>query len=245
MRLAMSQSEKDQGTDLAALFSDARSDQLTSDLIFVEVRSAILGRRIAGDERFTEDDLARAFGVSRTPVREALLRLQAERLLERSGRKGLRVSSISQKEIVEIYDLRRALDGLSAELAAQRAAPPEIAHLRWINDRMSAAGLAKDQDEIARLNFEFHESLARSSGNSVLLQKVLEIQDRVRRFERSTLEFPGRWKIAVDEHVQIIEAIQSGESAAASDAAQVHMSNSRKIRLKMVADQNDGPPSRR
>lgn len=226
---------------IAAVFSDLHTDQLSSDLIFVEIRSAILSRRIGTEERFTEDDLARAFGVSRTPIREALMRLQAERLLERSGRKGLRVSPISEREIVEIYDLRRALDGLSAELAAQRAAPPEIAHLRWVNEQMAAAGETRDQMEIARLNFDFHESLARASGNSVLMQKVLEIQDRVRRFERSTLEYPERWRVAVAEHDKILEAIQERDAQAASAAAQVHMANSRVIRLKMSESQAGTP----
>jgi DNA-binding GntR family transcriptional regulator len=232
----MSQVEEDKGAGLTELFGDARSDQLTSDLIFVEIRSAILGRRLSSEHRFTEDDLARAFGVSRTPIREALQRLQAERLLDRSGRKGLRVSPISHKEVVEIYDLRRALDGLSGELAAEKAAPPEIAQLRWVNEQMRAAGEGGDQGEIARLNFEFHETLARASGNSVLLQKVLEIQDRVRRFERSTLEYDGRWRVAVDEHAVILKALELRDGHAASVAAQVHMANSRKIRLLMMRE---------
>ena len=230
----MSQAEEEVSTDLDAAFGDARSDRLTSDLIFVEIRSAILGRRISSELRFTEDDLARAFGVSRTPIREALQRLQAERLLDRSGRKGLRVSPISHKEVVEVYDLRRARDGLSGELAAERAAPPEVAQLRWVNEQMCAAGEAGDQSGIARLNFEFHEALARASGNSVLLQKILEIQDRVRRFERSTLEYDGRWRVAIKEHAVILKAVEMRDSYAAGIAAQVHMANARKVRLLMM-----------
>jgi DNA-binding GntR family transcriptional regulator len=231
-----SMSENADGSEtLGEIFASLRQEDLSSDAVFAALRSAIIGRRMPPGLRFTEDDLAKTFGVSRTPIREAMLRLQAESLVDRLGRKGLMVSRISPAEVVEIYDVRRGLDGLACELAAANAAPPDVAQLRWANDQMRAAGERGDIHALASLNFEFHEWMARASGNTYLLQKVREVQDRVRRFESSTLEYPERWRDAVREHDEIIAAIEARDSSGAKRAAEVHMANSRAVRLAMMS----------
>lgn len=205
----------------------------SADAVFATLREAILARILQPAQHFTEEDFASAFGVSRTPVREAILRLEAEGLVERRSR-GLVVSDISPAEILEIYDVRIALDALAAELAAKAITPPDLARLRWVNDRMRTAGEDGDFTTMSELNLEFHDALAKSSQNSFLVRQVGEVHDRVRRFEQTTFAHPGRWSEAVDEHEAILAALEAGDEAGAGRAARSHMAAARRTRLTMV-----------
>lgn len=144
------------------------------------------------------------------------------------------VSEISPAEVLEIYDVRVVLDGLAAELAARHATPPEIAQLHWVTERMKAADERADFQTVSALSLEWHEWLARASRNSFLLSQIRMVHDRVRRFERTTFEYPGRGVEAIAEHEQILEAVRAGDAAAAAELAKTHMLNAKKVRLAMV-----------
>jgi DNA-binding GntR family transcriptional regulator len=219
------------------LWEDRQAHHGSADAVHATLREAILSKLLTSEHFFAEDDLARAFGVSRTPVREAVLRLESEHLLERRGRRRLSVSAISPEEVLEIYDVRVVLDGLAASLAAKKATPPDVSQLRWLNDQLRECGEKDDPAGMMRLNLEFHDTFAKAGKNWFLINQLRGVQDRVRRFERSTFEYPDRWKGVLEEHEAIILAIESHNSRAAEQAAKTHMRNSKHVRLDIVRDQ--------
>jgi DNA-binding GntR family transcriptional regulator len=219
---------------VVALWGERSNVEGSSEAVYATLREAILSKALRPGPQYAEEDLARVFGVSRTPIREAILRLESEHLMQRRGRRRVSVSEISPAEVLEIYDVRVALDGLAAELAARHATPPEIAQLHWVTERMKSAEDRSDFDTISALSLEWHEWLARASRNSFLLNQIRMVHDRVRRFERTTFEYPGRGDAAIVEHEQILAAVQAGDAARAIELAQAHMLNAKKVRLAMV-----------
>jgi len=222
------------------IWSESGSFNRSSDAVFLTLREVILSQRLPAGKVFTEEDLAGVFSVSRTPVREAVQRLIGEHLLERRGRR-IVVSAMSPAEVLEIYDVRGALDALAARLATEHATPPEIAQLRWLNEQMRAAVDADDVSGSFRLNLEYHDYLARMSRNEFLLRQVRMVQDRVRRFPHTTFEFSGRPDQILHEHQRILDAIEAGDSAAAAAAANDHIMQSKDIRLAMLDDDRTTP----
>lgn len=223
-----------------ALWDERRTQEGSSEAVYATLREAILSKVLRPGPQFAEEDLARVFKVSRTPIREAILRLESEHLMDRRGRRRVSVSEISPAEVLEIYDVRVVLDGLAAELAARNATPPEIAQLHWLDERMKSADESADFGTISALSLEWHEWLARASRNSFLLNQIRVVHDRVRRFERTTFEHPGRGSSAIAEHEQILAAVQAGDAAQAIELAKVHMLNAKKVRLSMI---EAGPPT--
>jgi DNA-binding GntR family transcriptional regulator len=100
---------------VVALWSERRTREGSSEAVYATLREAILGKVLRPGPQFAEEDLARVFSVSRTPIREAILRLESEHLMERRGRRRVSVSQISPAEVLEIYDVRVVLDGLAAD----------------------------------------------------------------------------------------------------------------------------------
>jgi DNA-binding GntR family transcriptional regulator len=223
------------------LWQQQRTNEGSSDAVYATLRKAILTKALRPGPQFAEEDLAQVFGVSRTPIREAILRLESEHLVERQGRRRVSVSQISAVEILEIYDVRVALDGLAAEMAARHATPPDVAQLRWVSDQLRTAGNSGEYEQMSGLSLEFHEWVARASGNSFLLSQVRMVHDRVRRFERTTLQHPGRWESAAAEHDLIMDAIEAGDVDRAVETAKSHMLNAKKIRLAMAEDDHPEP----
>lgn len=142
--------------------------QSLNDLVTAALRSAIMEGRFKPGERLVEDRIARLFGVSRNPVREALRILRSEGLVEIAPRRGASVAALSPEEAREVIELRAALEGLSARLAARRCTPEIAAGLQAILDAGSAAARRGDVAALRRLNDEFHQALARSGSNRFL-----------------------------------------------------------------------------
>ncbi|MDA8317017.1 MAG: GntR family transcriptional regulator [Actinomycetota bacterium] len=126
-----------------------------------------------------EEELTALFRISRTPIREALMRLEAERLATRT-RRGLAVSAITAEEIIEVYEIREALDGVAARLAARFRTDADLTELRSLHELMSDAAVRGDVRRMARLNVDFHRVLARAARNGMLLSFVDSIHKWVK-----------------------------------------------------------------
>lgn len=222
--------------ELKALFSRHAGDGSSADVIHDAIAEAILSRVLPPGWRLGEERLAALFDVSRTPVREALMRLESERLAARHRRSGLVVASLDPGQILEIYVIREALDGIAARLAAQMRSPVDIAILERINDEIAASGRAEDYTRMASLNVEFHTALAHASKNALLQRFIDQVHQAVRRFNRTTFSEPGRADEAVQEHVAIIDAIRSGDESAAEAAARRHMEMALAVRMRMETE---------
>ncbi|HEX5040900.1 MAG TPA: GntR family transcriptional regulator [Candidatus Limnocylindria bacterium] len=224
--------------DLKRLFTRYAGNGSTADAIHDAVAEGILSRVLPPGWRLGEEKLASLFSVSRTPVREALMRLESESLAARNRRSGLVVADVTAEQILEIYVIREALDGIAARQAAHFHSPVDIAALERLNDSLAAAAAEGAWERMAALNVEFHTALARASRNEMLQRFIDQVHQAVRRFRRTTFSSAGRADEAVKEHIAIIEAVKNQDEAAAEEAARSHMKNALAVRMAMELERD-------
>jgi DNA-binding GntR family transcriptional regulator len=213
-----------------------RSRRANAQTIYLALREAIVAGELRAGDRLAEEQLARSFAVSRTPVREAILRLEAEHLAERHPSRGLVVRAIPAHETLEVYLVRAVLDGLAARLAAGLALPGDHARLRWLNDRLAEALQQHDLATAAELNMQFHEGLSEAAHNTMLLHVTRQVHDWVRLFGATTLGAPGRAAAALAEHVAILDAIEAAQADLAEQRARQHMLRAHEVRQAMLRE---------
>jgi DNA-binding GntR family transcriptional regulator len=223
---------------LSEIWKHHRDQQNTGDAVHMTLREAILHGVLKAGQPLCEIPLAETFGRSRTPVREAIFKLESEGLASRSARRGLMVAQITREEILEVYAVREMLDGLSARLAALSILPTELDHLVWLNEQIRSAGANGDRRGLINLNIEFHEALCQASRNSLLQEFMRRIHEWVRRFEDTTMSVPGRADEACDEHEALLEAIRARNPDRAEQLAREHMNRARRIRIGMIQSAN-------
>lgn len=175
-----------------------------------------------------EEAIAERFGVSRTPVREALRRLTQEGLLERSSR-GLVVPHVSPQKMYEVYPITAALEGLAAREMASHDDKVAIARLDDLNTRMREAAKANDVAHYVDLNSQFHNFILESSGNPTLVQTAQRFRAMVRHYRHVAFRMPGRMETSCTEHDRVIGAIRIGDSAGADHAMREHISQTPSI----------------
>lgn len=205
------------------------------ELVFESLREAIIQGRLHPGERLMEIQLAEELGVSRTPVREAIRKLELEGLVLMIPRKGAYVSQISMKDIADVFEIRRALEGLAARLAAERATEEEIERLERALVRISEVAEAEDLDGAVALDTDFHEELMAASHNPRLSQMVSNLREQIQRFRLTSLSHPGRVKLAVEEHAKIVDAIAGRDAELAQNLAHEHIENAENSLMEVIS----------
>lgn len=183
-------------------------------------------------DRLVEVELAERFGVSRTPIREALQRLETQGLLTRDGR-SLIVSSLDHNQLAELYVVRAELEGLAARLAAKHASPEEVRVLRDMVAEDHA--LIDNPSALSRANRRFHKQVHLASHNRYLVQQLDLVHRTMALLAVTSLAAQGRGNTALEEHSRIVEAIASGDGDGADAALQDHISQAFETRLKLDA----------
>lgn len=189
--------------------------------------------------RIGEAQLTREFGMSRTPVREALARLESEGLLVAGPGRGFLVAELTSADLVDIYRVRAVLEGLAAEEAAHRATRVDIARLEDLYDAMTEASGKPGQDQqLAGLNSEFHAVIAEVSGNAYLQSMLDDIREVFELFRTTALTVPGRRDTAHDEHGRMIEALRRGDADEARQLAQGHVNRALATRQSILTEKD-------
>lgn len=198
---------------------------------YESLRDAILANEVLPGTALIESALASWFNVSRTPIREALTRLEQDGLLARvRGR--LVVRERSPDEILDIYETRALLEAAVARFAAERRTTHDIRLLQRSVDRWDLVDL-KDQSAMLETNREFHMTIWRAGHNESLIDLLSRLDLHIARFPVSTLSSPGRWEQAGKEHAALVRAIELRDANAAGEIAREHFEHARDIRLRL------------
>lgn len=203
----------------------------TSDAYGMILDAIDTGTYRPGD-RLVESELAERFGMSRTPIREALQRLETQSLLSRDGR-SLIVASLDHSQLSELYVVRGELEGLAARLAARHATPEEV---RVLRDMLEAdRALLGDPQAMSRANRRFHKQIHLASHNRFLVQQLDLVHRSMALLATTSLTAEGRGQGTLTEHEAIVTAIENGDGDAADEALRAHISQAFVTRLKLDA----------
>jgi len=183
--------------------------------------------------RLVESELAERFGVSRTPIREALQRLETQGLLSRDGR-SLIVASLDHDQMAQLYVVRAELEGLAARLAAQHAAAEEIKVLQEMV--VADHALIDDPSALSRANRRFHKQIHLASHNKYLVQQLDLVHRSMALMATTSLAAEGRSPVALEEHAAIVQAIAERDGERAAQKLKDHLSTAFEVRLKEEAD---------
>ena len=193
---------------------------------------AIRQKRIKPGERILEKEIAQRIGLSRTPVREALKRLEADGLIEHKSRFGTVVRSLSQREVVELYEMRIILEAAAAGMAARHASLAEIKALEETNQRFVEA----EGDRAADLNAQFHGMIFHAARNRYLLSSFEELSNVLIVLGPTTLETATRIEQAFTEHQEIIHGLMTRDEVLSSRMARQHLEISLENRLRAIRE---------
>lgn len=184
-------------------------------------------------DRLVESELAERLGVSRTPVREALQRLETQSMLTRDGR-SLIVASLDHNQLADLYAVRTELEGLAARLAARHATEEEIRVLRTMA-REDKGLLGGDPRALSRANKRFHKQIHLASHNRFLVQQLDLVHRTMALMANTSFAAEGRDEVALFEHETIVQAIASRDGDAAYAALRAHISKAFETRLRVEA----------
>ncbi|MHB8172417.1 MAG: GntR family transcriptional regulator [Thermincolia bacterium] len=204
------------------------------EIVFESLREAIINGNLKPGERMMEIQLAEEMGVSRTPVREAIRKLELEGFVVMVPRKGAYVASISIKDIADVFEIRAALESLAAGLAAERITEDELESMERSLVRVAEATEANDLESLINMDTDFHEILYKASRNERLVQIISNLREQIQRFRTTSLAHPGRMKVALEEHKQIVEAISQRDVEAARNLAREHIENAENSMLESI-----------
>lgn len=204
------------------------------ELVYESLREAIILGRLRPGERLMEVQLAEEMGVSRTPVREAIRKLELDGFVIMVPRKGAYVAGITLKDIADVFEVRAALEGMAAGLAAERITDEEMDQLERSIVQISEHNTGTDIDAVVAGDTQFHEIIYQASRNQQLVQIITHLREQIQRFRMTSLSQPGRTKFALDEHKKIAEAISDRNVELAQTLAREHIENAEQSLLNAV-----------
>ena len=207
------------------------SYQPLREVVCETLRDAVRRGILQPGERLMEIQLAEDLGVSRTPVREAIRKLEMEGYVIMMPRRGTYVADLSIRDINEVFEIRTSLESLASGLAAERIDEDELEKLQRLLVEIGAYIKSGDMESIVRTDTEFHDLLYQASRNTRLVGIISNLREQLTRFRTTSMSFPGRLKATLEEHRKIVEAIAQGDEKAARKAAEHHMEKSEQTLL--------------
>ncbi|MGI9951733.1 GntR family transcriptional regulator [Moorellaceae bacterium AZ2] len=214
---------------------DLSSYQPVRREVYHILREAILTGKLKPGERMVERHLARQLGVSRTPVREAIRKLELEGLVEHVPRRGVVVARISKREAWEIYNIRAVLEGLAARLAAENITPKQLERLEELVKAMEEAWARRDMEVLQKLHVEYNGLIYQAAESPRLEQMITNLAEYIVGFTKVGYAVPGRINTATREHREILEALKARDADRAEKLARQHIDNSREAYFAQLA----------
>ena len=195
------------------------------DVVFNTLRQAILKGELAPGERLMEIQLAERLGVSRTPIREAIRKLELEGLVLMIPRKGAEVAKISEKSLRDVLEVRRSLEELAIELACQRMTEEEVDALEQTQEEFTAAVACGDAMKIAETDETYHDVIYKGTGNDRLVQILNNLREQMYRYRLEYIKDEDKRQILLLEHDKILKAVKLRRVEEAKEAMREHIDN--------------------
>ena len=209
--------------DVRMSIADRAAGRRARGHVYAGLRDAIVGTVFAPGQRLSETDLAERYGVSRTPVREALVRLRDDRLVEIVPQLGTYVTRISRQAVGDAQFVRESLECAAVRAATERAGADDVAALQAIVERQREAARAGDVDRFYVFDDELHRSLCDLSGHGIAWSLSQRAGGHLNRIRRLSMTLPAYIDEMIAEHVVVIDAVRRGEPAQAERALRQHL----------------------
>ena len=209
------------------------------DVVFNTLRQAILKGELAPGERLMEIQLAEKLGVSRTPIREAIRKLELEGLVLMIPRKGAEVAKISEKSLKDVLEVRRSLEELAIELACQRISDTDMEDMDAAQAAFRDAIAKGDAMEIAETDEGYHDVIYNCTRNTRLVQILNNLREQMYRFRLEYIKDEDKRQILLIEHEKILKALRSRHVAEARAAVREHIDNQEITVLKKLKEQEE------
>lgn len=204
------------------------------DVVFNTLRQAILTGELKPGERLMEIHLADKLGVSRTPIREAIRKLELEGLVTMIPRKGAEVAQITEKSMNDVLEVRRAMDVLCVELACERISEEALGALKAACENFEQMVKTKDVKKIAKADVELHDIILQATENRRLIQLVNNLSEQMYRYRYEYIKDFSQHERLVEEHRIIYESLVNKDKETASEAAKTHIDNQKKAIIQRI-----------
>lgn len=208
------------------------------DVVFYTLRQSILTGELKPGERLMEIHLADKLGVSRTPVREAIRRLELEGLVTTFPRRGAEVAQITEKSMSDVLEVRRTLDALCAELACERITQEGLNNLKLACEHFEQCVTTGDTKKIAQADVALHDIIVEATGNQRLIQLVNNLSEQMYRYRFEYIKDRSQHETLIREHRIIYQSIVDKDRDTAADAAKTHIDNQKKAIIRQIRLEN-------
>ncbi len=204
------------------------------DVVFNTLRRAILKGELKPGERLMEIALADKLGVSRTPIREAIRKLELEGLVVMAPRKGAKVASITERDLNDVLEVRKGMEVLAISLACERITKEEMEHLEKIEAHFQTLIESDNLTELAEVDVEFHDTIYQATNNKRLVQLLNNLREQMYRYRMEYLKDIAVRRILAEEHKSICEALRARDEKKALDYVQLHIDNQQKAIIRSL-----------
>lgn len=208
------------------------------EIVLEALRDAMVSGVLEPGERLMEIQLAEEMGVSRTPVREAIRKLELEGFVVMIPRKGAYVAGVSYKDVKDVFEIRATLEGLAAGLAAEKITTEELEQLERV---LHYEKEPQTLEEMVESDTDFHALLYKSSRNERLIQILGNLREQIQRFRTTSLAVPGRLRYAIQEHRAIVDAVARHDVQEAHNLAMAHIENAANIMFEALRERRSEP----
>ncbi|KLU61994.1 HTH-type transcriptional regulator McbR [Peptococcaceae bacterium CEB3] len=222
---------------MTAQFTPIRFDEMGNirDSVFLTLRNAILQGKLLPGERLVERDIAERLGISRTPVRESIRKLELERLVTHIPRKGVVVTGFSKEDVMEITAIRKVLEGLICSIAAGKIKARDLERLETTLKQLQDEHDKGNYKKVNQLHDRFHEIIYKAAESPRIYEYLNTIRDYIHRFAEIAYTKPGRTEEALVEHDNILRALRNHDSQEAEEAVKAHVEKSSAAYIETVS----------